>query len=89
MQSIQSPQPISPRLRTPFGDDPDTHSHRGGSCIVRSLRQFLRRRPNFDGEAILTAEIDRAQIIRGAIRILDYPADYRPAPTSSTLLHVD
>jgi nitrilase len=50
--------------RTPFGDDPDTILTRGGSCIVDPFGNFLAG-PNFEGEAILTAEIDRAQIIRG------------------------
>ena len=37
---------------------------RGGSCIVDPFGNFLAG-PNFEGEAILTAEIDRAQIVRG------------------------
>src|SRR4051812_45257965 len=45
--------------RTPFGDDPDTILSRGGSCIVDPFGTFLAG-PNVDGEAILTAEIDRA-----------------------------
>lgn len=50
--------------RTPFGDDPDTVLSRGGSCIVDPFGQFLAG-PDTDGEAILVAEIDRAQIVRG------------------------
>ena len=37
---------------------------RGGSCIVDPFGNFLAG-PNIDGEAILIAEIDRAQIVRG------------------------
>jgi nitrilase len=49
---------------TPYGNDPDTVMSRGGSCIVDPFGKFLAG-PNFDGEAILVAEIDRGQIIRG------------------------
>lgn len=47
-----------------FGEDPDRVVTRGGSCIVDPFGNFLAG-PNVDGEAILIAEIDRAQIIRG------------------------
>jgi nitrilase len=47
-----------------FGEDPDTIVTRGGSCIIDPLGNLLVG-PNQDGEAILVAEIDRAQIIRG------------------------
>lgn len=50
--------------RSGFGDDPDTIVTRGGSCIVDPFGNFLAG-PNWEGEAILTAEIDRAQIVRG------------------------
>jgi nitrilase len=50
--------------RTPFGEDPDTVMSRGGSCIVDPFGNYLAG-PNFDGEAILVAEIDRDQIVRG------------------------
>jgi len=46
------------------GDDPSTVMSRGGSCIVSPLGQFLAG-PNFDGEAILTAELDMDDITRG------------------------
>jgi nitrilase len=46
------------------GDEPDTVLMRGGSCIVGPLGQVLAA-PNFDGETILTAEIDRAEIAKG------------------------
>ncbi len=46
------------------GDDPATVISRGGSCIVSPLGQFLAD-PNFDGEAILTAELDMDDITRG------------------------
>jgi len=47
-----------------FPDDPDAIINRGGSCIVDPFGRFLAG-PNLDGEAILTAEIDPAQIVRG------------------------
>ncbi len=47
-----------------FGRDPDAIVTRGGSCIVDPFGNFLAG-PNTGGEAILTAEIDRAQIVRG------------------------
>ena len=50
--------------RTGFGHDPDTVLCRGGSCIVDPFGNFLAG-PNTEGEAILIAEIDRAQIVRG------------------------
>lgn len=46
------------------GDDPAAIISRGGSCIVNPLGQFLAG-PNFDGEAILTAELDMDEIARG------------------------
>ncbi len=50
--------------RSPYGDDPDTIMSRGGSCIVDPFGNFLAG-PDTGGEAILVADIDRAQIIRG------------------------
>lgn len=50
--------------RSSFGDEPDSIVTRGGSCIVDPFGNFLAG-PNTEGEAILTAEIDCAQIIRG------------------------
>ena len=47
-----------------LGDDPDAIVTRGGSCIVDPFGNFLAG-PNTEGEAILIAEIDRAQIVRG------------------------
>jgi nitrilase len=44
--------------------DPEAVLSRGGSCIVDPFGNFLAG-PNFEGEAILIAEIDRAQIVRG------------------------
>lgn len=48
---------------TPFGDDPDTVLSCGGSCIIGPLGTILAG-PDFEGEAILTAEIDRDDIAR-------------------------
>ena len=47
-----------------MGGDPDAIVTRGGSCIVDPFGNFLAG-PNTNDEAILTAEIDRAQIVRG------------------------
>ncbi len=46
------------------GADPATVISRGGSCIVNPLGQFLAG-PDFDGENILTAELDMDDIVRG------------------------
>lgn len=46
------------------GDDPDTVLIRGGSCIVGPLGQMLAG-PDYDGECILTADIDLGDIARG------------------------
>jgi nitrilase len=46
------------------GDDPTTVLIRGGSCIVGPLGNILAA-PNFDGELIQVAELDRGDIARG------------------------
>jgi nitrilase len=46
------------------GDNPKAVLIRGGSCIVAPLGQVLAG-PNFDGECILTADLDLAEITRG------------------------
>lgn len=71
--------------RTSFGDDPSTVVTRGGSCIVDPFGNFLAG-PNFEDEAILLAEIDRAQIIRGKMD-LDVVGHY--ARPDVFQLHVD
>jgi nitrilase len=68
-----------------FGEDPDTIVTRGGSCVVDPFGDFLAG-PNFEGEAILIAEIDRAQIIRGKYD-LDVVGHY--ARPDIFQLHVD
>lgn len=50
---------------TVFGDDPETIISRGGSCVIGPLGQVLAG-PNFDGEGILTADLDMGDIARGA-----------------------
>ncbi|NQV05808.1 nitrilase [bacterium] len=50
---------------TAYGDDPSTVLIGGGSCIVDPHGDFLAG-PDRDGESILTAEIDLAEITRGA-----------------------
>jgi nitrilase len=47
-----------------MGADPDAIVTRGGSCIVDPFGNFLAG-PDTNDEVILTAEIDRAQIVRG------------------------
>jgi nitrilase len=71
--------------RSIYGDDRDTVISRGGSCIVDPFGNFLAG-PNTDGEAILLAEIDRAQIIRGKYD-LDVVGHY--ARPDIFQLHVD
>jgi nitrilase len=46
-----------------YGDDPSTVISRGGSCIISPLGEVLAG-PNYEGEAILTATIDRRDIAR-------------------------
>ncbi|HXI32314.1 MAG TPA: nitrilase-related carbon-nitrogen hydrolase, partial [Vicinamibacterales bacterium] len=64
---------------------PDTVICRGGSCIVGPFGNFLAG-PNTEGEAILVAEIDRAQIVRGKYD-LDVVGHY--ARPDIFQLHVD
>jgi nitrilase len=73
------------QYRTAFGDDPETIICRGGSCIVDPFGNFLTG-PNTEGEAILIAEIDRAQIVRGKYD-LDVVGHY--ARPDIFQLHVD
>src|SRR3954453_6948751 len=44
-------------------DDPEAIMSRGGSCIVSPLGELLAG-PNYDGEAILTADLDLDDIPR-------------------------
>jgi nitrilase len=46
------------------GDDPETVLIRGGSCIVNPLGEILAG-PDYNGECILTADIDLGDIARG------------------------
>jgi len=48
---------------TPFGDEPKTVMSRGGSCIIGPLGNILAE-PVWDREAILTAELDRRDLLR-------------------------
>jgi nitrilase len=68
-----------------FGEDPNTIVTRGGSCIIDPFGDFLAG-PNLDSEAILIAEIDRAQIVRGKYD-LDVVGHY--ARPDIFQLHVD
>ncbi len=74
-----------PEYRSVFGEDPDAVVCRGGSCIVDPFGNFLAG-PNAEGETILTAEIDRAQIVRGKYD-LDVVGHY--ARPDIFQLHVD
>jgi nitrilase len=51
---------------TAFGEDPATVVSRGGSCIVGPLGNLLAG-PDYDGETILTAEIDLGEIARSRL----------------------
>jgi nitrilase len=55
---------FSADYRAVQGDDPDTVISEGGSCIVSPLGELLAG-PNYDGECVLTAEVDPAEITRG------------------------
>ena len=68
-----------------FGEDPNTIVTRGGSCIIDPFGDFLAG-PNLDSEAILIAEIDPAQIVRGKYD-LDVVGHY--ARPDIFQLHVD
>lgn len=48
---------------TPFGDEPDTVMSRGGSCIIGPMGNILADAA-WDREAILTAELDRRDLLR-------------------------
>ncbi len=50
--------------RSRFGPDPEEVVTSGGSCIVDPFGRFLAG-PDREGETILTAEIDRAEVVRG------------------------
>jgi nitrilase len=68
-----------------YAEDPETIVTPGGSCIVDPFGNFLAG-PNTEGEAILVAEIDRAQIARGKYD-LDVVGHY--ARPDIFQLHVD
>jgi nitrilase len=74
-----------PDDRCSLSEDPDSIVCRGGSCIVDPFGNFLAG-PNVEGEAILSAEIELAQIIRGKFD-LDVVGHY--ARPDIFQLHVD
>lgn len=74
-----------PDYRSIYGEDPDAIVCRGGSCIVDPFGNFLAG-PNMEGEAVLVAEIDGAQIVRGKYD-LDVVGHY--ARPDIFQLHVD
>ena len=67
------------------GETPDTVLTRGGSCIVDPFGNLLAG-PNYEGEAILLASLDRRQIVRGKFD-LDVVGHY--ARPDIFQLHVD
>ncbi len=67
------------------GQGSDAVVTRGGSCIIDPFGNFLAG-PNFEGEAILTADLDRAQVVRGKYD-LDVVGHYARPDIFS--LHVD
>ena len=68
-----------------LGDDPNQILIRGGSCIVSPFGQMLAG-PCYDEEAILSAEIDPAEIVRGKFD-LDVAGHYARADVFQ--LHVN
>jgi nitrilase len=71
--------------RSIYGENPDAIVCRGGSCIVDPFGNFLAG-PNTEGEEILIAEVDPAQIVRGKYD-LDVVGHY--ARPDIFQLHVD
>src|SRR5882762_7963452 len=71
--------------RSIYGENPDAIVCRGGSCIVDPFGNFLAG-PNTESEAILVAEVDQAQIVRGKYD-LDVVGHY--ARPDIFQLHVD
>ncbi len=67
------------------GDDPNAVLIRGGSCIVGPLGQVLAG-PHFGGEAILTADLDRDEVVRAK---LDFDAAGHYARPDVFRLHVN
>jgi nitrilase len=51
-------------FETEFGNDPETVMSRGGSCIVNPLGEVIAG-PDYEGETILTADLDLGDIARG------------------------
>lgn len=49
---------------TEFANDPETIISRGGSCIVNPMGEIIAG-PDYEGETILTADLDLADIARG------------------------
>jgi nitrilase len=50
-------------FETSFGNDPETVLSRGGSCIIDPLGNLLAG-PDYDGETILTADLDLDEVAR-------------------------
>jgi nitrilase len=73
------------QYRSGFGDDPHSVVNRDGSCVVDPFGKFLAG-PNLESEAILIAEMDRTQIVRGKF---DLDVVGRYARPDIFQLHVD
>jgi nitrilase len=59
--ALRSDYPID--YATTFSNDPDAVYSRGGSCIISPLGEFLAG-PDYEGETILVADLDLADITR-------------------------
>jgi nitrilase len=57
-------QDFPPDCSEELPDDPETIMNNGGSCIVDPFGNFLAG-PNQEGEAILVADVDLGQIVKG------------------------
>jgi nitrilase len=61
------PADLAAQQAAPPGEaagDPATVMSRGGSCIVNPMGEILAG-PDYDGECILTADIDLDEVVRG------------------------
>src|SRR5436309_689851 len=74
-----------PDYACPQGHDPKAVLIRGGSCVVGPLGQVLAG-PAFEGEAILTADLDPGEIARGKY---DFDVAGHYARPDVFRLHVD
>ena len=86
VQPVQPPPRLSDDYPVALRRRSGRRDHRGRQLHRRSVRHVPRRAAHYDGEAILTAEIDPAQIVRGKFD-LDVVGHY--ARPDIFQLHVD